>query len=475
MVMFITFAVMSIVNYAFGLSMGWLLGPGDFGLLAFSQTILTVTGLVLNSGFTWSLSAALVGADLEHRAKMIRGAVLANLLLALGLGLSILLLFGFGPLKAGLETWPAAIVVAATMPMISIVTTIRAALQGSERFGPMASLLVFEVVGKAIAGIGLVFLGLGATGAITGFLIGSLLASLAGWVFLNRHLGISPFGAWQKPSFTRAGVIFTAIVGMALLLNLDILALKLFSQAGRDEVGHYQAGIILANAPYYLMTALFPVIFTQIVRKKTIPASTGLVGETFRLALLVLLPIELMLALFPEMFLRLLFPDEYLAGAPLLSILALGNAAIILVTVLSITFQAVGKAGLVGKILLSVAFLEAVLFPIIVPRWSGFGAAAIFAAATLTSLVLLGSQYLREVEKSSIHAALRWLGKYLLAVILGATAGGIVFFFTRQNWLSAGLGSVIYLTALFKFRLVSVRSIIQQLMGHQVQEQMEEK
>ncbi len=61
LVMLGSFASLSLIYYGFGLVAGWLLVPGEFGLLAFTQTILLIGGLVLNSGFPWTLTAALVG------------------------------------------------------------------------------------------------------------------------------------------------------------------------------------------------------------------------------------------------------------------------------------------------------------------------------------------------------------------------------------------------------------------------------
>jgi O-antigen/teichoic acid export membrane protein len=460
MMMLISFAGMSVVNYAFSFAAGWLLLPGDFGLLAFAQTLLTLIGLILNSGLPWSLTASLVEANEEDRAKRVRGSALANLGLSLLFALILLVLFMLGPLKPGLETWPVALLVAGTLPLISLITIMRAALQGSERFGALAALWLIETGVKALSGVGLVMAGFGAAGAIAGFFIGSLVASVVGLVFLVRLLRISPFGGIQAPSFSHAGAMFSAMLGMALLLNMDMLALKLFSGADRAVVGRYQAGIILANTPYYILTATFPVLFTQIVRKKTIRASVGLAAETLRLALIFLIPVEALLALFPQFFLRLLFPATYLAGAPALRLLALANAAFLLVAVLSTTFQATGKALLPGRTLLAITAIEAVLLAVFVPVWNSIGAASIFLSATLTALIILGWRYLLRIERRSIRSALGWFGKYILAAGLGITVGVIVLLLFKIDWLAIGLGGITYLVGLQIFGLVSVSALL---------------
>jgi len=461
-IMFITFAGMSIINYGFGLAAGWLLVPGDFGLLAFVQTVLTITGLVLNSGFAWSLTAALVGASETDRAGLVRGALISNLLLALVMNILILLFYILGPLKPGLESWPVTVLVMGTLPLLSFIAIARATVQGSERFGALATLWLLETGTKAVAGIGLVKAGYGAIGAIAGFFIGSLVAALIGLWYLVVVLKILPFGSILRTAFNKAGAMFGAILGMALLLNLDMVALKLFSQADRAAVGRYQAGTILANTPYYLLTATIPVIFTQISGLKKISQSASIVGETFQLALIVLLPLEGLLALFPELFLRLLFPLSYLAGASTLRILALGNASIILVAILSTAFQATGNASIPGRAILAITFCEAICLKVIIPGWHSLGAASVFLTATSMTGLVLGACYLQNLNKTRLQKAIDWLKRYGISIGLGFISGWITLTFIKNSWFAMGIGGSLYLIAIYWLKLFPLSSFIRQ-------------
>ena len=148
--------------------------------------------------------------------------------------------------------------VTATLPLLSLVAITRAAAQGCERFGALAGLLVVETGIKAVAGLGLVAAGYGALGGIAGFFIGALGTALLGVVYIMRSLGVRPWGVMERPELRTAGALFAALLGMALLLNLDTMGMKLLLPADRSAVGRYQAGIILANMPYYLLTATIP-------------------------------------------------------------------------------------------------------------------------------------------------------------------------------------------------------------------------
>src|SRR5918993_1513257 len=134
LVMLISFGGTSALNYSFSIIMGWLLLPGDFGWLAFAQATILVAGLVLQQGFTWSLARAVANANGSRRDALVRGALVANLVLALAMGATVGCLYVAGPLRTGLETGTVAAIVALTFLFISLAATARGCAQGSERF-----------------------------------------------------------------------------------------------------------------------------------------------------------------------------------------------------------------------------------------------------------------------------------------------------------------------------------------------------
>jgi len=457
--MLLAFAGMSIVNYAFGLVMGWLLVPGDFGLLAFVQTLLTIGGILLNSGFTWSLAARLVHADPAERHALVRGAGAGNLLLALALAAGILLLYALGPLRAGLESWAVALLVAGTLPALAVLTIARATVQGHEHFGMLAVLLAGEVGVKAAAGIVLVRLGYGPEGAIAGFLVGSAVAALMGTGYLVLKLGFRPWGRLRRPELGEAVAMGGALLGMALLLHLDVMGLKLLA-GDRAAVGHYQAGIVLANMPYYLLTALIPVLFTQLARERELGRTGPGVAEVLRFALAVLFPLEAALALFPGLFLGLLFPEAYGEGVETLRILAVANAAVILVAVLGTAFQATGHASTVGRTLLAITAAEAVALRLVVPLYGSRGAALVFLVAALISAAALAAQYRRQLAEGVPPAARRWLTKYGLAAGLGLAAAFLVLALTGSSLAALAAAGAVYGPLVLGLRLISPAGLL---------------
>ncbi|GAB4200464.1 MAG: hypothetical protein OHK0022_21550 [Roseiflexaceae bacterium] len=385
-----SFVGTSAINYASSLLMGWLLAPGDFGLLAFVQTALLIGGMLLSSGVASALAAALVRAPKPERPALIAGALALNMLLAAGLGAALLALFQLGPLRAGFERLDLAVLVVLALPSLAWVGIVRAAAQGLERFGLIALLQLTETSLRAAVGLGLVWAGFGVAGAATGALVAGIVASALGVWLLARRLGIARPTSLRWPALSNVRDMFAALIGLALLLNLDLIALKLSAGADRAAAGQYQAATVLANLPYYLVAALLPLLFTRAAQAGSADAAAPLLRRALGLCLLIVVPAELLLAAMPSLALGLLFPQGYDQAAGVLRLLALGNCAIVCAAVVSTTFQAIGQARRVGRIFAAALALEVLALLALVPQGRGQSAAAVFAiTAAVVALALL--------------------------------------------------------------------------------------
>jgi O-antigen/teichoic acid export membrane protein len=460
LVMLISFGGTSVLNYSFSIIMGWLLLPGDFGWLAFAQATILVAGLVLQQGFTWSLARAVANADGSRRDALVRGALVANLVLALAMGATVGGLYVAGPLRPGLETGTVAAIVGLTFLFISLAATARGCAQGSERFAMVASLQITEIVCKVLGGTALVLLGFGATGAVAGFLIGGMAATALGFYYLVGRLGVRLDGRVELPSLRLAGPMFVALLGVSLLLNLDLAALKLFTHE-RALVGYYQAGLVLANAPYYLVTvSIIQVLFVRLARLRDLTATQEAVGEALSLVVTLILPIEIVLIIAPEQALLALFPDSYASDASALQLLAIGNALLIVVAILSAAFQAVGRARVPALLLLTIVSLESLALRVVVPTREAIGAASVFAAAAAIALLALGTLYLREAGSQTILRAAAWLFRYAAAVGIGTAVGYVMFSLNLNVGLAIVLGGTCYLVAVLTLGLIDPLTLL---------------
>jgi O-antigen/teichoic acid export membrane protein len=444
LVLLATFGGTSVLNYAFGLAMGWILRPGDYGLLAFVQTLVLVGGLVMNSAFSISLARAVARADgPRERDALVRGTLLANLVPAVAMAAVIVVLFAAGPLRDGFERWFVVAVVALCFPFLSMVKTICGCAQGSNRFSIVAWIELTEMSCKTFSGGALALLGFGASGAIIGFLVGAVCAMTLGFRQLTHRIGVQLRGSLKLPDPRASAAIFAAMLGLAMLVNLDLIGLKLLSSE-RALVGYYQAGLMLSNAPFYLVLAVMtPVLFVQLARYEDASATQQKLGETLILTAALILPLEIILMAIPRLALITFFPDVYALGAPALRILALGNGLLLLALIFVIAFQAIGRAGIPALILLGVTLAEPFALWAVVPSWQMVGAAWVFAAVALLTLFCLVAAYLRESGAACLRRVAPWVIKYALAVGVGLAAGRLALGLGMVP--AVGFGGVCYI------------------------------
>jgi O-antigen/teichoic acid export membrane protein len=434
--------------------MGWLLGPGDYGLLAFVQTLVLMGVMVVNSALAVSLTRAVAKADgARERDALVRGTLVANLILAVAMSAILLALFAAGPLREGFELWSVVAIVALFFPLGSLLQTATGCFDGSQRFGASASIDLTEASCKMLSGIALVLLGFGASGAIAGFLVGAVCAVALGFYRLAYGIGVRLRGSLLKvPDLRATAAILGTAIGLSLLLNIDIAGFKLLADE-RAFVGFYQAGVVLSNAPYFLvLAAMTPVLFVQLARYDSVSAGEKTLGETLSLTAALILPIEIVLMVFPRQALGTFFPDVYAPGAPALRILAIANVLLILALIFAVAFQAVGRAKIPALILLPVALAEPFALWAVVPSGQALGAAWVFVAAAFLALSCLAATYLWEAGTASLWRVALWIGRYVLAVGAGLAAGRLAL----ELGVAAALvaGGTCYLVIAILLRLV---------------------
>ena len=448
--LFSAFAATSALNYLFGLAMGWILLPGDFGLLAFAQTVLLLGALVLQSGFPWSLALDLPLEERERSERLIRGSLLANTALGAALGAAIVLGYAAGPLRSGLESTAVTLLVAASLLPIGTVAAARAAAQGRSHFVVVARLHALEVAVKAVLGTALVLLGLGVTGALLGFLLGGIVAAAAGLRDVRTHLATALRGPLELPNVRRAMPTFAVLIALALVLNMDLLALKLMVD-DRATVGLYQAGIMLANFAYFIVTAaIVPVLYVRVA--EGVPNA---LRDALRIAAIVALPIEALLIAAPEPVLALVLPASYDGAAEVLPMLAVGNTLLMFATIIAADLMARGRIRLAMRIVCPVALAELPALAFAVPRWGAQGAATTFAVASAACCVGCALPYL---ERRTLRTGARWLARFGLAIVPPAALASALTRVGAPALWAATLGAVLYLAACHRLALIRIVS-----------------
>ena len=265
-------AVANAGNYAFNVVMAFLLGPEAYGALAALLALVlvgSVPGLALQavvarrvalagsgrapSGAAWPGVGWLVG-----RA----GLALALVTLAIGPGLVLFLHLD--------SAVPVLWLVLALAPT-PLLFAVQGLLQGRERFGALAAVLLAGAGVKLVIGLALVAAGLGVSGAMAGVAAGGVLAALVGLRLAVRGGRVAdpggvdsrvagfeavPVAGWWR----EVGGATTGLLGLFLLANVDVLLARHYLD--RAAAGRYALGAVVAKiafwAPQFVVTVIFP-------------------------------------------------------------------------------------------------------------------------------------------------------------------------------------------------------------------------
>lgn len=370
------------LNYAYNLAMVRPLGPAGYGALA------ALLALVLIGAFPGMALQVVVarhttryGNDERALAALWAGTLTVTLAAGGGLGLlgvlaapAVTRFFHLGSLVPAL--W-----LAAALAPLPAIAALQGMLQGRERFGALAAVLMAAAAGKLAAGMALVALGGGVAGAMAGAAAGGVLALVTGLALVRTPLACSRqrlHGAVAFPEVLAAGA---AILGLLLLTNLDVLLARhhLTSRAA----GLYAAGAVMAKIAFWAPQFVIMVVFPRLV------APEGRARLLGRAAAVVAAGGALLVAgatLAPRLAVLVPFGREYLEVGPLLPAFAALGTILALAELVLFSGIAAGERRYSG-LLLAAALAEAALIHLALHRSVGqiVGVALGTAAALLAA------------------------------------------------------------------------------------------
>lgn len=464
------FVVTSLLNYVFSVGLSWFLEPALYGVLGVAQALLLLSALVVSAGFSWTANYDVAKGVNDGTRTRFRTAWLANLALGALLASGLQLAYRLDVLDLGPAYAPVIPLVGVTTFLLAARAVVNGAAQGLYRFGGVAANQVLEVGVKFAAGLALVAAGWGVSGVMAAFALGALLALAHSlWVVRGARLWRGT-GWFDARVLTLTGPLFVGMLGPALMLNLDILGLRLLAPPGRgDELaGFYQAAVILPRIPVFTARSLLTVLFSYAAGAAT--GATKRAGQgnsqtrkedygqaALRLWQRLLLPAGLALALAPEAALRIFFPEAYLAAAGSLRVAAVGGLLLSLVTLLAGVAQAGGQRRAPALAAAAGAGVQMVVLAWLVPRWGPMAAATSLVAAGITSLLVLLAWGAWPISKARARVQRRLAPRALfealapyallafpLLLLPGATRSGALLQYV--------LAGVVYLAALFAQR-----------------------
>ncbi|GAB7191086.1 hypothetical protein NUM3379_17930 [Kineococcus sp. NUM-3379] len=436
-ILVLRFATGSVLNYALGVLVAWLLVPEEFGVVGASQNVLLFAAGALTAGLPWALTVRMAAADTgpAEVSRILRTSLVGNLVLGVLLALALVL-----AQTGGLRIVPTAsgalvAVLAVEIVVLALNAVLGGALQATRRFAGLGAMHSVEILVKCLVATFLVvFLDAGALGVAIGFLVGSLVATA---IALRALTGVLPGWGPLAPlrSVSMAAPIWVGTVSFTAVLTVDLLGLSYLTGGGAAaaaSLAAYQVCSLLARAPYFVSDALVDAVFPFMAAARDDGRGVhAWFVEAVRWIPVALLPLQLVLLIAPGPVLRLLFPEHYAPSEAVLRLLTLGTLGLMLANALVKTAYAVQEPRGIARVMPWAVLVELVGLAVLVPSHGATGAAAAYAVACWVAVAVLGRAYLRRQGRLAREGVgPRLAGRFLLclapstAVLLVAANAG---------------------------------------------------
>ena len=381
------------------------LGPTGFGAVSIGVTIMTASSIIVLVGLDSGIGRFLPRYEdaASRRGVLVSGfqiAVPLSLLAAAGIFLAA------GPIAVRIfsdaSVAPVIRVFAVALPFAALVRLTVGSVQGMQRSLPKVVVQnVALPTTRFLLIAGVLALGLGAVAAAWAYGLAYVVAATIGGYYLARHTpllaDVDPVPMRRELLVFSAPLVVTAAM-LQVLSHIDTFIVGYFASTG--DVGVYNVVYRLAQLLTVVLSA-FGFIVMPTISSLDADDATAEIRRTYQVAakwiLLATLPVFLVIALFPEMVIKLTFGAEYVPGAAALSVLAVGFFTHAIVGPNGNALTSVGRTRLIMYDNVAVAATNVALNFALVPGYGILGA----AAATSISYGLLNALYTYQLYRET--------------------------------------------------------------------------
>ena len=357
-----------VLDYFFNFAAGRLLQPDAFSIivsLAGISNILVVGSRVIQTVVTRYISRF----DAEDPTSKQMPAFFQTVWRSAWLwGTAVaILLFGLSwPISRWLQIEDIRVVfaLAATAVLLVVRPVIGGGLQGVQQFAHLGVVQIVQAVIRLLLGVGLIWLGWGALGAMIALPIGSIIALAYGVSMIDKRV-------WQKSTVAHGITVpelfkysaYTAVglLSYAILVNMDAILVRQFFDT--DQAGNYGAAVTLGKIVQFMPVAIVMLLFPKAAQRQAsnqdpakvlIPALTAV--------FLLCSGIVLSYSLFTDLIIRLTVGSQYHVDRLVLGLLATGLTFLALSNVWLFYFLSIEQTTYVKYIGLSIFLQGGLMF-----------------------------------------------------------------------------------------------------------------
>jgi O-antigen/teichoic acid export membrane protein len=270
-------------------------------------------------------------------------------------------------------------------------------------------------------------------------------------------------GSLRKGLFNYGFPLLLASFGYIVIGQIDVMMLTKFRTLA--EVGVYSVvlptAMLLITIGSSLAEVMIPFVSEYWAAKK-FERLKKVIEETYQKAFIFIIPISLVLLVFSDFVITILFGSDFRFGSDALRILSLGSIFFSVATINNSIISAIGKPKVVTKIILVAAVLNVILNLLLIPPYGLIGAAIATTVAYLFVL-LLSLYFVQRIIKVKLPI-FDWI-KTVFAGILFVVVGDFLRINLEMNlWLELFIILVVcilvYLLLLSVMKVVNLRKNI---------------
>ena len=478
LIIFIGNIIFRIGGYVYRFLMAMLLGPTMYGVLGLTLPFQGIFQTLSAGGLPPAIAKYVAEYNVVNETDMARKTIYTALkiMVFLGLFFGALMIFVVSPwLANGYLHKPIALVplqiVGLITPFSVIVGAFRGAFQGVYKMEYILYTRAIEQLGMILFATAFVLLGFSTVGALWGTVLGYSLAAVSAVyifkVYMPKYIPkASPDFVFSKKDELKLAwtlvkfsipVIITAIAEM-LIYNICTIVMGKFLTL--DAVGYYTAADPIARLPLMISISVATTILpasSEAFKIRDIPMLQKYVNESYKYALLFVVPMCVGIAMFAAPVLRVFYftNAEYVAGASALAILCIGMTFYSIFAISTSIVQGIGNPRIPMYILIIGSVVTGGLCWIFVPTMGIAGGALgttvgclvmmipiIYFVFKLTETRPQTMSYVKIVAASLIMGAFAFIvpkNPYLLfpgiivCIIIYFFALILVKFFTRED------------------------------------------
>ncbi|UCG30888.1 MAG: oligosaccharide flippase family protein [candidate division WOR-3 bacterium] len=409
-------------GYVMHICLARLLGPARYGTFGICIAIITICYVVLGNGVRQSVSNS-VSKKPGSAKYFLQKALVVQVCISLVLGFMLVL---FTKYLAAVFNDPQLVmplyIVAVVIVVQSLFFVNMGVLNGLKKFRAENVLMGGYGIAKALAAVLLVYMGMGVIGGLLGFLLGAVFAFVLGTI-LTRDVPGSEYTNVRINSLLRHALPIMVMFGaMTVIMNADLLAVKLFITDGRFA-GYYTSAATISRLIYWYFAAFGIVLLPFVSSTFTSGESKQMVkyiDDVVRYSLLMILPVILLISIYSHDIIGLVYGSEYRDAGMILAVLIWGLMLLGIAYVFSsIMIGMEGERTMVLYSLLGIAaavITNTILVPVIGPI--GGAISTMISAAVI---VILPFFYVRRRHGLSVEVgSIAKVGIALTAVLLVA-------------------------------------------------------